>query len=83
MTEHYTSDGDLVLFECQECGYVSLYLGRLHAHVETHREYTRFGIQTPFTDSSIANILELMDYTAVWRVGQVDGIIIEEIDNGP
>jgi len=66
--EQYDADGDLVLFGCTECDYVSMSLGGLHAHAETHRGYTRFGIQIPLTKTAMANVDELMELTEVVRV---------------
>lgn len=35
-TEYTDTRGRLVLFRCTDCGYTSLSLGDLHAHVESH-----------------------------------------------
>ncbi len=78
--EQYESGGDLVLFRCTECGWVSMSLGSLHAHVETHRGYTRFGIQIPFTKTAIANADELMKRTEVVRVQDTEEIALEEVE---
>lgn len=78
--EQYESDGDLVLFRCRECGYISMSLGSLHAHVEKHRGYTRFNIQLPFTKTAIANADQLMKRTDVLRVADVETIGLEVVE---
>jgi len=78
--EQYDADGDLVLFRCTECAHVSMSLGSLHAHAETHRGYTRFGIQIPFTKTTIANVDELMKLTEVVRVDSTEPIALSEVD---
>ena len=78
--EQYDADGRLVLFRCTECGYISLSLGGLHGHIESHRGYTRFNIQIPFTKTAMANIDRLMDRTQVLRVDDVTEIDREEVD---
>jgi hypothetical protein len=77
--EEYESEGRLVLFRCSECGRTSLSLGSLHAHIETHRGFTRFGIQVPFTRTAMANVDELMDRTEVLRVESVSEIGLEGV----
>lgn len=79
--EQYSSDGDLVVFRCTECGHVSLSLGSLHGHCESHRGYTRFNIQIPFTKSSMANVDELMQMTEVLRVDDTTNISLSEVDD--
>ena len=78
--EEYESDGKLVVFRCRECGYSSLSLGTLHAHAEKHRGYTRFGIQIPFTKTSMARFDRLMEYTEVLRVDETSEIELEEVE---
>ena len=78
--EQYESDGDLVVFRCSECGQVDLSLGSLHAHIEGHRGYTRFGIQLPFTKTSPGEFDRLMDYTDVVRVEESSQIRLSEVD---
>ncbi len=78
--EQYESDGDLVLFRCSECGYIAMSLGSLHAHAETHRGYTRLGIQIPFTKTAMANVDELMKLTEVIRVDATEEIALEEVE---
>lgn len=78
--EQHEADGDLVLFRCSECGFASLSLGTLHAHVERHRGYTRFNIQVPFTKTSIGDFDQLMDYTEVLRVDETSEVALEEVD---
>ena len=51
------------LFRCTVCGTVEESIGTIHAHVEKHRGYTRFGIQIPFTKTSPGNADELMKKT--------------------
>lgn len=78
--EQYKADGDLVLFRCTECGYVSLSLGWLHGHIEGHRGYTRFGIQVPFTKTAMADVDELMDRTKVLRVEDTSEVTLDEVE---
>ena len=78
--EQYEVDGDLVLFRCSECGYTSLSLGDVHAHIEKHRGYTRFNIQLPFTKTSIANVDRLMEHTEVVRVTDTEEITLGQVE---
>lgn len=78
--EEYESDGSTVLFRCTKCGYTSLSLGSLHAHVEGHRGYTRFNIQLPFTKTAMANVDRLMEYTEVLRVKETEPISLEAVE---
>lgn len=78
--EEYQSDGLLVLFRCTECGYTSMSLGWLHAHCETHRGYTRFNIQIPFTRTSMGDFDRLMEYTEVLRVEDTTEISLTEVE---
>ena len=78
--EQYECDGDLVLFRCRACGHTSLSLGSLHAHVETHRGYTRLGIQLPFTKTALANVDELMEQTEIVRVTETESIELAEVE---
>lgn len=79
--EHETADGSLVLFQCTECGYVSLSLARLHGHIERHRGYTRFNIQLPFTQTSPGNLDELNDRTRILRTDETTEITREEVES--
>jgi len=78
--EQYEVDGDLVLFRCTECGYVSLSLGWLHAHIERHRGYTRVGIQIPFTKTAMADVDRLMDRTEVLLVEDTSEVSLDEVE---
>ena len=78
--EEYHADDELVVFRCTECGQTHLSLGRLHAHVEGHRGYTRLGIQLPFTRTSPGNFSELMQRTEVLRVTESRAVSLEEVD---
>lgn len=78
--EEYESDGQLVLFRCRECGQTDLSLGSLHAHIEGHRGYTRFGIQLPLTKTSWGNGAELMKRTEVLRVDETSTISLAEVE---
>ena len=78
--EQYECDGDLVLFRCRECGHTSMSLGSLHAHVETHRGYTRLGIQLPFTKTWFGNEFELMKRTEILRVTETESMSLAEVD---
>ena len=80
LREDYEADGDLVLFRCRECGYTSMSLGLLHAHIERHRGYTRLGIQVPFTTTAVANGDELMKRTEVLRVDETTAISLAEVE---
>jgi hypothetical protein len=78
--EEYHADDDLVLFRCTECGQTHLSIGRLHAHVESHRGYTRLGIQVPFTRTSLGDFGELMDRTEVLRVDDSSAVSLSQVD---
>jgi len=78
--EQYESDGNLVLFRCRECGYTSLSVGNLHAHVEGHRGYTRFNIQLPYTKTSPGDFGRLMDYTDVLMVESTSEISLSDVE---
>jgi hypothetical protein len=78
--EQYESDGDLVVFRCSECGRIDLSVGSLHAHIEGHRGYTRFGIQLPFTQTAPGRFKELMGYTDVLLVEDTSEIDLSEVD---
>lgn len=78
--EYYDYTGQLVLFRCTECGHTNMSLGSLHAHIETHRGYTRFGIQIPFTKTAMANFDELMERTEVLRVDETTAIDLGEVN---
>jgi len=75
----YEMDGDPVLFQCAECGYVEQSLGALHAHIEAHRGYTRWGIQVPFTSTAMANGEELMKRTEVLRVRDTETVELSDV----
>jgi hypothetical protein len=78
--EEYETDGKLVVFRCLECGFTSLSIGTIHAHVERHRGYTRFNIQIPFTKTSMANFDGLMEKTEVLRVDETTEVPLEEVE---
>ena len=78
--DEYEADGQPVLFRCTECGWLDQSLGSLHAHVETHRGYTRFNIQIPFTKTSPGDAGRLMEYTDVLRVDDVTEIPLNEVE---
>jgi len=78
--EQYEADGDLVLFRCTECDYTSMSLGGLHGHAESHRGYTRLGIQLPFTSTAPGRADELMKLTEVVRVADAEEIALEEVE---
>jgi len=77
--EQYDIDGDPVLFRCTECGYTEQSLGALHAHIERHRGYTRWGIQVPLTRTAIANRDELMARTEVLRVRETEDVELSDV----
>jgi hypothetical protein len=78
--EEYYAEDDLVVFRCSECGHTDMSLGSLHAHIEGHRGYTRFGIQIPFTKTSMANVDRLMECTEVLRVDETTEVSLEEVE---
>lgn len=78
--EQYNACGDIVLFQCRDCDRLSLSLGSLHAHIEQHRGYTRFGIQLPIGKTSPGNFEQLMEKTDVLRVTGVEPIELEAVD---
>lgn len=79
--EEYHADGQLVLFRCTECGQCDLSLGRLHAHIEGHRGYTRLGIQVPLTRTSPGAFDELMNRTEILRIDATSEIPLSEVDD--
>lgn len=70
----------IVIYRCEECGYVHPSLGWMHAHVERHRGYTRFGIQIPFTRTSVGDFDALMDRTEVLVVTDAETLPIEDVE---
>jgi|APHM01.1.fsa_nt_gi hypothetical protein len=78
--EQYEVDGDIVLFRCSECGYLSLSLGQTHAHIETHRGCSRFNIKLPFTKTAIADTDQLMKYTEIVRVTDTKQTTLEQVE---
>lgn len=79
--EEYYTDGDLVVFRCSECGYTSLSLGGIHAHVESHISgYTRLNIRLPVGKTGYGNFHRLMDFTDVLRVKDTEEITLEDVD---
>lgn len=78
--QYEDADGRRVLFECDECGFVSLSLGSTHAHCERHRGYTRFGIQVPFTGTAPGKVSELMEMTTVLAVSETSRIGLEDVE---
>jgi len=78
--QEYESLGCLVLFRCRECGRTEMSLGSLHAHIETHRGYTRFKIQLAFTKTSPGDFDRLMEYTEVLRVEETKEIPLKEVE---
>lgn len=78
--EEYESGGKLILFRCSECGQTELSLGALHGHIESHRGYTRFNIQVPFTDTAMADFGRLMEYTDVLRVDETSEISLADVE---
>lgn len=74
-TAQKTSDREIVIYGCTECGYMSTSLGWLHAHVERHRGF--FGLQLPWR---YGDREELMKMTQVLRVEDVSEVDLEEIE---
>lgn len=79
--EHRTGDDELVIYRCSECGQLDLSLGSIHGHIEGHRGYTRFGIQLPFTSTSMGDYDRLMELTEILRIDEMTEISIEEVDS--
>ncbi|MUV59770.1 hypothetical protein [Halobacterium sp. CBA1126] len=77
--EQYEHDGSLVVFTCTECGYTSLSIGTLHAHIETHwsilgwLKFHTVGFVLP------SSIDRWMEYTAVRRVDETSEVPVEEV----
>lgn len=78
--EEYESDGGLVLFRCTACGHTSMSLGSIHAHCESHRGWTRFGIQLPFTTTALGDFDRLMELTEVVRVEETREISLDQVE---
>lgn len=80
--EQYKHDesGNLVVFGCSECDVMSLSLGWIHGHIESHRGYTRFNIQLPFTETSPGNVDDLMDHTEIYSADELTEIELAEVD---
>lgn len=75
----YECDGDLVLFQCTECGYVSMSLGWLHSHVESHwplLEYAKWHTYGWY----LYDYNKWMEYTDVVRVDDVGHIELEDVE---
>jgi len=77
--EQYESDGRLVVFECDRCGFVSLSLGSLHAHIESNQSFRRF-LQRLAPIVGKDYIDPLMRETNVLRVEETDAISLEEVE---
>jgi hypothetical protein len=71
---------EILVFRCTECGAVDVSLGKLHAHIERHRGYTRFGIQLPLTKTAMANVDELMKRTQILRVEDYSEVSKSEVE---
>lgn len=79
--EEYYADGDLVVFRCSECGYTSLSLGSLHAHIEGHISgYTRLNIRLPVGRTSYGNFHRLMRFTDVLKVKDTTKIELDDVN---
>jgi hypothetical protein len=79
--EQWQVDGDLVVFRCSECGFISMSLGSLHGHIEGHRGYTRLNVQIPFTKTAPARRDELMKRTEVLRVTETETTTLEAVED--
>ncbi|RLM53180.1 hypothetical protein DVK02_14925 [Halobellus sp. Atlit-31R] len=75
LEEQYESESALVLFSCTECDHVSLSLGSLHAHAESHRGI--HGLQFPWR---YGDFDRLMEFTEIVRLQEVEEIPLEEVD---
>lgn len=78
--QYETADGRPVVFRCTECGQRSQSLGSLHAHIESHRGYTRFNIQIPFTHTSLGEFDELMERTEVLAVEDISTVDLRDVE---
>jgi len=77
--EQYESEGQLVVFRCQECGYATLSLGGLHAHIEGHQStITHFLRMLPLVGPDYVE--PLMDQTNILRVDETATIGLEEVE---
>jgi len=77
--EQYEADGDLVVFECDNCGYTSLSLGSLHAHIEGHESFIGWvSRMLPLVGEDYVE--PLMDDTNVLRVSQTEDIELNEVE---
>jgi len=75
-SEYYTQDGDLVLYRCTECGYTTMSIGGLHAHVEQHWPYFKWlaHLLPWFADRG-----DWMEYTQVLAVRDTEGTDLSEV----
>lgn len=75
--EYYTHDGELVLFRCKECGYTTLSLGFIHAHVEQHWPYLKWFVHfLPWTGEWD----DWMQHTEVLRVDAYSETELSEVE---
>lgn len=75
-SEYHTHDGDLVLFRCTECGYTTMSIGGLHAHVEQHWPlYRRILFFLPWPGGE-----NWSKYTEVLAVGNTEEIDLTEVE---
>jgi hypothetical protein len=77
--EEYEADGDLVLFRCSECGYTSLSLGSLHAHVEGHWSFLGW-FKWHWWNVWRSDESKWMDHTEILRVDEAEAISLEEVE---
>jgi len=77
--EQYTSLGNLVVFRCTECGYTTLSLGGLHAHVEGH--WSTLGWFKWHTYQWLKpSENKWMESTEVLRVDQTTSITLDDVE---
>lgn len=77
--EQYESSGNLVVFRCTECGYTSMSLGSLHAHVEGH--WSTLGWFKWHTYQWLKpDENKWMDFTEVLRVDETTEIVLDDVE---
>jgi hypothetical protein len=77
--EQYEHDDQLVFFRCTECGYISMSLGLLHSHIESHwsllgslKFHTIGWLRSDASD-------KWMEYTEIRRVDSASEVPLDEV----
>jgi hypothetical protein len=77
--QYEDKQGHLVLFECTECGYISLSLGALHGHIEGHESFVSHLLRfLPFVGPDYTG--PLMDRTRIKRVDTTLEIELDDVE---